>query len=60
MSDLIGIQVILRPGHPHAGRCGRIVGVQQLAGAEAVEIQMDGYLGKCFAYVGQWRKVRSL
>jgi hypothetical protein len=32
MRTLIGKQVQLRPGHPHAGRCGRIVAVEQLDG----------------------------
>jgi hypothetical protein len=58
MSDsLIGKQVQLRPGHPHAGRCGRIVAVEQLDGASAVKVQMDGYLGECFAFPGTWREL---
>lgn len=55
--ELIGKQVQLRPGHPHAGRVGRIIAVQQLNGDTAVKVQMDGYWGECFAFPGTWREV---
>lgn len=58
-ADLIGKQVQLRPGHPHTGRCGRIIDVQQLDGATAVKVRMDGYLGECFAFPGTWRELAN-
>jgi hypothetical protein len=55
-NTLIGRRVLLKPGHPHAGKVGTVKAVEHMLSDTALRIELDGaYDGECMAFPGDYR-----
>lgn len=53
---LIGRRVVLKAGHPHAGRAGTVVALEYMLSDTALRVALDGaYDGECMAFPGDYR-----
>lgn len=55
----VGARISLMPGHPHAGKTGKIVDVEQFGDEPpAAVVELDPpHSGRCLALPHDWRRV---